>query len=433
MNSQSLLLKNDCIRPFFLPVSRRLELLRPPVVSRQRHHGQDALNRSVLSQARYSNLRKAAKDQAPVSGLTHQFYRYPARFSPVFARTAIETFSQPGDTVLDPYMGGGTTIVEAVAAGRIAVGSDLNELAGFITRVKTTPLRTDQRQALRNWADHQLCMIYFTDHADDFDEFVCSRRTKNLELPIARPIKKFTAIALSKLSILPDNETRAFARCALLNAGQWALNGRRAKTPLEAFRIRTREVLHEMLEAEQASSETMASGYRPAIHIANAADLPDLVGQRSVDLVVTSPPYPGIHMLYHRWQVDGRRESPAPYWIADCNDGKGTSYYNFAGRTDPGAKKYFNESLRTLKGIRAVMKDGAVFVQMIAFGNPTSHLRKYLANMENAGFTEVRANEELGLGDHRRIWRPVPGRSWHASIKGQLNSSKEVVLIHRAT
>jgi hypothetical protein len=32
-------------------------------------------------------------------------------------------------------------------------------------------------------------------------------------------------------------------------------------------------------------------------------------------LVLTSPPYPGLHVLYHRWQVKGRRETPAPFWV----------------------------------------------------------------------------------------------------------------------
>jgi tRNA G10 N-methylase Trm11 len=31
--------------------------------------------------------------------------------------------------VLDPYMGGGTTLVEALIAGRNVVGNDLNSLA----------------------------------------------------------------------------------------------------------------------------------------------------------------------------------------------------------------------------------------------------------------------------------------------------------------
>jgi hypothetical protein len=73
-----------------------------------------------------------------VRGLTHDFYKYPARFSPTFARAAIEVFTKPGDVVLDPHMGGGTTIVEARATGREAVGVDISPLAEFVTRVKST-------------------------------------------------------------------------------------------------------------------------------------------------------------------------------------------------------------------------------------------------------------------------------------------------------
>lgn len=66
-------------------------------------------------------IRAAAQNSQPVSGLTHRFYRYPARFSPQFARACIQSFSKPGDTVLDPFMGGGTTIVEAMTLGRRAI------------------------------------------------------------------------------------------------------------------------------------------------------------------------------------------------------------------------------------------------------------------------------------------------------------------------
>ena len=81
---------------------------------------------TVTAEDALALLRRAALDKQPVSGLTHRFYRYPARFSPIFARACIEAFSKPGDLVLDPYMGGGTTVVEAMALGRQAVGSDIN-------------------------------------------------------------------------------------------------------------------------------------------------------------------------------------------------------------------------------------------------------------------------------------------------------------------
>ena len=76
-----------------------------------------------------NNLRKvveAVKDQSRVSGCTHQFYTYPAGFSPVFAGAAIESLTKKGDLVLDPFMGGGTTVVEAIRHGREVVGVDLN-------------------------------------------------------------------------------------------------------------------------------------------------------------------------------------------------------------------------------------------------------------------------------------------------------------------
>src|SRR5258708_2124054 len=99
-----------------------------------------------------SALAEAAMDRKPVAGWTHNFYRYPARFSPRFAAAAIESFSKPLELILDPYMGGGTAVVEGVAAGRNVVGNDLNSLAAFITRVKLTKLSFPESLALSNCA-----------------------------------------------------------------------------------------------------------------------------------------------------------------------------------------------------------------------------------------------------------------------------------------
>src|SRR5437773_4658289 len=97
-------------------------------------------------------LRTAVRDRAEITGLTHGFYRYPARFSPQFAGAAIEHFTEKGDLVIDPFAGGGTAIVEAVARGRLAVGNDINTLAVFVSRVKTTPLTRSETLAIRRWA-----------------------------------------------------------------------------------------------------------------------------------------------------------------------------------------------------------------------------------------------------------------------------------------
>lgn len=117
--------------------------------------GRNALNR-VLEPAgseRLAKLVEAASDTTPVAGLTHNFYRYPARFSPKLARAAIEAFTEPGDLVLDPFVGGGTTLVEAMVLGRHAIGADISSLATFVSEVKTTLYTEPELEALTRWAD----------------------------------------------------------------------------------------------------------------------------------------------------------------------------------------------------------------------------------------------------------------------------------------
>jgi hypothetical protein len=374
-------------------------------------------------------LRAATLDRTPISGLTHRFYRYPARFSPRFARTVIELFSTAGDLVLDPYMGGGTTVVEAMASGRNVVGNDINSLGVFVARVKTTPLSSGDRESLIDWCDNVIPRLSYALTPDDLADVSRDRRTHNLTLPRTRALKKVLALALRSVTDLPSDKGQEFARCSLLNAAQLFLNGGKRSATVEKFREHLRATVKGMLNDLADFEATTVSNVERFLTTASASELsihePFRTG-RKADMVVTSPPYPGIHMLYHRWQVDGRRETPAPYWLSNCRDGQGNAYYNFADRRASAEKDYFAESLRTLQGVRAVVREGAVMAQLVAFGNPRRHLPKYLLNMEAAGFRELR------LEGRRRIWRDVPSRRWHATLKGRLNASREVLLLHEA-
>jgi DNA modification methylase len=51
--------------------------------------------------------------------------RHPGKMLPALARRAIESYSDPGDLILDPMCGIGTTLVEAIHTGRRAVGVEL--------------------------------------------------------------------------------------------------------------------------------------------------------------------------------------------------------------------------------------------------------------------------------------------------------------------
>jgi len=387
---------------------------------------------SDLIERGMAGIRRAALDTRPVTGLTHRFYRYPARFSPAFAAAAIVHFSKPGELVLDPYMGGATTVVEAMALGRRVVGCDVNSLAVFVGKVKTTTLTADDRRALRHWARHVVPSFLYSTTPKGLADVICPERTRNLSVPLARPIKKVLALALLSLPQLPSKEAQDFARCVLLNVGQWALNGRQRATPLPEFRLRLAMTVDEMLvglgEFARRLKQRRGPVDAPVLIHDSATELarhPPFLNEKAA-VAVSSPPYPRIHMLYHRWQVDGRRETPAPFWLAACHDGHGASFYNFGDRREEAIENYFAESLRTLTSIRRVLRDGAIFVQMVAFGDPEAHLPRYLRNMSDAGFDQIHAK------DRQPIWRSVPGRRWHANFKGALSSAREIVLVHRA-
>ena len=71
---------------------------------------------------------------------THGFHSYPAMMIPQVARRLILEYSNGGDTLLDPFCGSGSVLVEAKLNKRYSWGIDLNPLAILIARVKTTPV-----------------------------------------------------------------------------------------------------------------------------------------------------------------------------------------------------------------------------------------------------------------------------------------------------
>ncbi len=74
---------------------------------------------------------------------THQMHAFAARCPAPVARWAIDTYSGPGDVVLDPMVGSGTTLVEARLCGRQAWGCDIDPLARLIAKVKATDVDLD--------------------------------------------------------------------------------------------------------------------------------------------------------------------------------------------------------------------------------------------------------------------------------------------------
>jgi len=78
-----------------------------------------------------------AKTHAPL----YLMHKYWARKPHNVVARYIEYYTDPGDVVLDPFMGSGVTIVEALRLDRKAIGNDLNPIASFIARM--TLLKVD--------------------------------------------------------------------------------------------------------------------------------------------------------------------------------------------------------------------------------------------------------------------------------------------------
>jgi hypothetical protein len=64
---------------------------------------------------------------------------YRACFKPQLPRYFIDRLTQPDDIVYDPFMGRGTTLIEAALLGRRVIGNDANPLSRILTRPRLHP------------------------------------------------------------------------------------------------------------------------------------------------------------------------------------------------------------------------------------------------------------------------------------------------------
>jgi hypothetical protein len=84
-----------------------------------------------------------AKPHTPV----YKMHRYFARRPWSVFRALIEQYSNPGSIILDPFCGGGVTVVEGLRLGRKVIGADINPLATFITKMEVIDVDLEELKA----------------------------------------------------------------------------------------------------------------------------------------------------------------------------------------------------------------------------------------------------------------------------------------------
>jgi hypothetical protein len=68
----------------------------------------------------------------------HKLHPYLGKFIPQLVEVFLERYFEPGTCVYDPFVGSGTTLVEANVFGAGSVGCDISAFNCLLTRVKTT-------------------------------------------------------------------------------------------------------------------------------------------------------------------------------------------------------------------------------------------------------------------------------------------------------
>jgi len=278
-------------------------------------------------------------DPASRRDAPHNLHSFPAKFPPQLPRAFILGLTDPGDVVLDPMAGSGTTIVEALLAGRQGIGLDIDPLALKIARVKSVPLDPDgvipQSQAILRRASTSLAQEpdrlqevlrnRWDESTRRFVDYWFSPQTQ-LELAalseeiahISDPrLRSFFELALSSIIVtksggvslaLDLGHTRPHkAKFVLSRSGQLLHGPQTDRAVSSRDRILTK-VLRSALEEFSRRVQGNVRGLSllrlapdplvPLIGCGDAQFLP-LLGD-SVDLIVTSPPYASNAIDYMR-------------------------------------------------------------------------------------------------------------------------------------
>ena len=280
---------------------------------------------------------------------------YRACFKPQLPRFFITRLTVPGDVVFDPFMGRGTTLLEAALHGRQTLGNDVNPLSRMLLEARLDPPSIAE-------VDSRLCGLSLdapTALPDGFDvffhertlnqicrlrDYLCVRRSTDLADSVDRwiqmvAINRLTGHSRGFFSVytLPPNQATSIER-------QRKNNERRNQQPdyrdvADLIRRKTRSLLRDV--PHQAPTGQNRGFFRQPVGTPFVYDGPP------VSLAVTSPPFMNI--------VNYRADNWMRCWFAGIDtDG--------IGITQTGKLEAWKGLVReALENVAAVSASGSVF------------------------------------------------------------------------
>ena len=229
---------------------------------------------------------------------------YRACFKPQLPRFFIDRFTAPGDVVYDPFMGRGTTVIEAALAGRTAAGCDINPLSAMLAQPRLSPPTVEDVKRRLSTLDLSFATSYPTElevfyHPDTLRE-ICSLR----EYLLAREAngsldavdRWIRMVAVNRLTghspgffsvyTLPPNQ-------AASAAAQVRINARRGQVPprRDVRALITAKTQSLLTDCDAATRATLLRSANRARLLTRPAHSTPQLQKNSVSLVVTSPPF----------------------------------------------------------------------------------------------------------------------------------------------
>ncbi len=229
---------------------------------------------------------------------------YRACFKPQLPRFFIDLLTQPGDVVYDPFMGRGTTLIEAALKGRVPFGCDVNPLSDILTRPRLNP---PSLSAVANRL-RQLDLTHCTHYPQELEVFyhpetlteICALREYLLQRERAGDMddvdRWIRMVAVNRLTghskgffsvyTLPPNQ-------AVSIESQRKINQRLGQTPprRDVKTIILRKSRSLLRDCDSLARARLASVASRALLLTKQAHHTPEVPDASVHLVVTSPPF----------------------------------------------------------------------------------------------------------------------------------------------